>query len=171
MRIARRSDRWMCSQVSLTRSLGYGTYSFTVEDITHLEPAAELSLLTWDAQDSEQYHRELDIEMSRWGIPDNKNADFVVQPSWFPENKVKFVAPPGPLVQVLHWEPGKASFEAVREGVGDPKRRIIFSKVFTTAIPSPGSELVNIDFCDFKHGKVSEQNEAEVVIEKFQYLP
>jgi hypothetical protein len=144
---------------------------FTVQDIARFEPAVALSFLTWDDLDMQQRHRELDIEMSRWGIPDNKNADYVVQPSWFPENKVKFVAPAGPLIQMLHWEPGKASFQTFRRGPGASSNQIVSSKVFSSGIPTPGNELVNIDFCDFKHGRVPLQNGAEVVIEKFQYLP
>jgi hypothetical protein len=68
---------------------------FTVQDISRLEPAAELSFLTFDELNGEQHHREMDIELSQWGDPQNKSGDYVVQPSWFPENKVKFQPPPG----------------------------------------------------------------------------
>ena len=49
LRIARASDKWTCAEVSLTRSLGYGTYSFVVRDISHLEPAAVFTMFTWDS--------------------------------------------------------------------------------------------------------------------------
>jgi hypothetical protein len=38
LRIVNRDQQWTCSEVNLTQSLGYGTYSFTVEDISKLEP-------------------------------------------------------------------------------------------------------------------------------------
>jgi hypothetical protein len=37
--IKKTDNDWVCSEVSLTRSLGYGTYRFVVRDISKLEPA------------------------------------------------------------------------------------------------------------------------------------
>src|ERR1700693_5644398 len=37
LRIARSKDKWTCAEVKLTRSLGYGTYTFAVRDTSHLE--------------------------------------------------------------------------------------------------------------------------------------
>ena len=48
LRIARSKDKWTCAEVKLTRSLGYGTYTFVVRDTSQLEPSAILTLLTWD---------------------------------------------------------------------------------------------------------------------------
>jgi hypothetical protein len=171
LRITRKSESWVCGSIALNRSLGYGTYMFTVHDVTHLEPAAELSLFTFDEQNGEQHHREMDIELSQWGDPKNKAGDYVIQPSLFPENKVKFQPPPGIVIYSLRWEAGRATFEASRTGGGDPQQRMMSTKTFNTAIPTPGNELVNLDFCEFEHAKLPLQNGAEVVIEKFQYLP
>jgi len=113
----------------------------------------------------------MDIELSRWGDPQNKSGDYVVQPSWFPENKVKFQPPTGSLNLTLQWRAGLATFETTQAGREGPLRQTMSSKTFTSAIPTPGSEAVNIEFCEFAHGKVPLQNGAEVVIEKFQYLP
>jgi hypothetical protein len=171
LRVTRKSEGWLCSSVALSRSLGYGTYTFTVQDVSHLEPAAALSLFTFDEQNGEQHHREMDIELSQWGDPKNKSGDYVVQPSWFPENKVKFQPPPGAVNYSLRWEASAATFGASRNGSGDPHKRMVSTKTFTTSIPTPGNELANIDFCEFEHAKVPLHAGAEVVIEKFQYLP
>ena len=40
--------RWSCAEVVLTRSLGYGTYITVIHDTSHLEPAAVLSMTTFD---------------------------------------------------------------------------------------------------------------------------
>ena len=69
LRIARVSGKWTCAEVSLTRSLGYGTYSFVVRDTSHLEPAAVFTMFTWDYSGTEQNFREVDIEISRFGDP------------------------------------------------------------------------------------------------------
>ena len=171
LHITRKANAWTCSEVSLPRSLGYGTYSFSVRDVSHFEPAAALSLLTWDDQGAEQNHREMDIEISQWGDPRNKNAGYVIQPYYVPENAVRFIAPPGPLTYSLQWQPGRASFQTSRDAAKANESRQVASKVFSAGIPSPGGETVHITFCDLVHAKVPLQKESEVVVERFQYLP
>jgi len=48
LRIAGQPGNWTSGEVSLTRSLGYGTYRFTVRDISQLEPATVFGMFTWD---------------------------------------------------------------------------------------------------------------------------
>src|SRR5258708_39852607 len=56
LQIVKRDQGWTCSEVNLTRSLGYGTYSFTVEDISGLEPPVVFGMFTWEyATDRENY--------------------------------------------------------------------------------------------------------------------
>lgn len=170
LRITSAADRWMCSQVTLLNHFGYGTYIFTVRDTSQFEPAATLVMFTYDDLASE-HHREMDIEMSRWGDPKSKNADYVVQPYSFPENKITFDAPAGTLTHSLHWEAGKATFETIRGAAKSHDAHEVERNVFTTGIPSPGGEAVVIDFCNFKYSKQPLQKGAEAIIEKFQYLP
>ena len=95
LRIAQNAGGWSCAEVKLPRSLGYGTYRFVVRDVSHLEPAAVLSLFTWDEADAGQNHREMNIELARWGDPASKNAQYVVQPYYVPANVVRFDLPAG----------------------------------------------------------------------------
>src|SRR5580658_3799126 len=62
LRIANLSGKWTCAEVSLTRSLGYGTYSFSVQDTGALPLAAVFSMFTWDYSGVDQNYREMDIE-------------------------------------------------------------------------------------------------------------
>src|SRR5262249_51211255 len=148
-----------------------GTYLFSVQDVSHMEPAAVLSLFTYDELGTNQNHREMDIEISRWGDPDDKNGQFVIQPYYVPENISRFSIPPGLVTFSLHWEAGKATFETFRGGIPASGSHPIASHVFTSNIPSAGGETVRLNFCPFNYSKVPLQNEAEVVIEKVQYLP
>ncbi len=59
LRIAGTPGRWTSAEVILTRSLGYGTYSFVVRDVSHLEPAVAFGMFTWDDLGVEQNHREV----------------------------------------------------------------------------------------------------------------
>ncbi|MBV8730670.1 MAG: hypothetical protein JO336_12770, partial [Acidobacteriia bacterium] len=103
LRIAREKDQWRSAEVALSRSLGYGLYRFVVRDISHLEPAAVFAIFTWDDLGPS---REMDIEISRWGNPEEKNAQYVIQPYVIPANTMRFAAPAGPLTYSIAWEPG-----------------------------------------------------------------
>ena len=114
LKLANRNGRWSSAEVILTRSLGYGTYVFTVRDTSHLDPAAAFGMFTWDEGAAEQNHRELDIEVSQWGDRRILNGQYVLQPYYVPANVVRFQAPAGPLTHSFRWEPGRALFRTTR---------------------------------------------------------
>lgn len=167
LRIARRDEQWTCAEVVLTRSLGYGTYSMVVSDTSQLEPAATLSMITWDDLGVEQNHREIDIEISRWGDPASKNAQYVVQPFYVAANVMRFTAPAGRTTHTFRWAPNFVSFKSVH-GAGS---REIASHELTSGVPTPGGESVRLNLYLFGYPPTPLQKEAEVVIEKFEFLP
>ena len=172
LKIARRpGGDWTSAEVALTRSFGYGTYMFVVRDSARLEPAAALSLYTWDESDASQNHREVDVELSRWGIVANKNAQYVVQPYYISENVARFTVPPGPVTHSFQWEPGRTSFRSVRGTSSHAGSGTVAEHVFTLGVPTPGAETVHLNLCIAGGVVVPLQSEAEVVIEKFEYFP
>jgi hypothetical protein len=170
LRMQDHNGRWTCAELFLTRSLGYGTYRFTVQDSTHLEPSAVLGMFTYDVLHSQNFRNEIDIELSRWGDAGSKNAQYVIQPFYVPANVSRFLAPAGPLVHSFRWEPGKVSFKSTR-GAGGSGSAAIGEHVFTSGIPTPAEESVHINLYDFRHSKHPVQEPSEVVLEKFEYLP
>jgi hypothetical protein len=54
LRIAKPAAQWTCAEVTLTRSFGYGSYSFVVRDTSHLEPAVVFAMFTWDYAGADQ---------------------------------------------------------------------------------------------------------------------
>jgi hypothetical protein len=171
LRMATVNGRWSCAEVNLTRTLGYGTYRFVVQDSAHLPPSAVAGIYTWDDLRSYTARNELDIELSRWGNAASKNAQYVVQPFYVAENVARFAAPPGVLTHTLRWEPGSASFKTIRGSAADPKAVTISEHVFTSGVPTTANETVHFDLYDFRHSKNPSQQPAEIVIEKFEYLP
>ena len=153
--------------MTLTRSLGYGSYRFVVRDVSHLEPAAALSLFTWDDSGPP---REMNIEISRWGEPASKNAQYVIQPYYVPANTVRFMTPPGTLTYRLRWEPGRASFRT-DHGSASGKSGLVAEHVFTSGVPSPGNETVHMNLYVFNNKRNPLQHASEVIVEKFEYLP
>jgi hypothetical protein len=171
LRIANNSGKWTCAEVNLTRSLGYGTYRFVVQESSHLEPAAILGMFTWDDLAADQNHRELDVEISRWGDPLRKNAQYVVQPYYVPANVARFTAPSGKLTHSFVWEPGKITFRTVQDTRKGIRPNVVADHVFTSGVPAPGGERVHVNLYFFGNAATPLRNPAEVVIEKFEYLP
>jgi hypothetical protein len=172
LRMKKRDGRWSCAEAELSQSLGYGTYILVVRDVTHLEPAAVLSLNTFDDWGGDQHFRELDVEMSRWGDADNKNnAQYGVQPFYSPGNLAPFTVPAGTLTHVMHWESGRASFKTLRGSSVSPGASVVSEHVFTSQVPTPGQEKFQLLFYVVDSQKYPLQKENEVVIEKFEYLP
>jgi hypothetical protein len=171
LRIAKREDKWTCAEVSLTRTLGYGTYAITVRDTSHLEPAAVFAVFTWDYAGGNQNNREMDIEISRWGDPLSENAQYEVQPFYVPANVFRFNAPAGSLTHSFRWEPDRVTFKTVRGVAPGLSHEVISEHTFTSGVPAPGAESVRLAL--FIYGKADNpmQHDAEVVIEKFEYLP
>ena len=172
LRISGSPGKWAAAELKLTHSLGYGTYRFQVRDVSHLEPSAVLTLITWDGVGTETSARhELDVELSRWGQLDNTNAGYVVQPYYVPANSVAFRSPPGLYTHSFRWEPGKATFSTVAESANTGDGRVINQHVFTSGVPSPAGQSVRIALYVFNQGPVPLKNENEVIIDKFEYLP
>lgn len=171
LRIAKASGKWTCAEVSLTRSLGYGTYSFVVRDTAHLEPAAVFGMFTWDYSGADQSYREVDIEISHWGDPTTKNAQYSVQPYYVAANVARFTAPAGVVTHSFHWEQGRISFKSVRGTQAGAGARAAAEHVFTSGVPAHGIESIRMNLYVFRPATIPLKNEAEVIIEKFEYLP
>ena len=171
LRISGSPGKWTVAEVKLTRSLGYGTYRFWVRDISHLEPSALLTLITWDGVGTESNRRELDVELGRWGHLENTNVNYVVQPYYVPANYVAFRAPPGVYTHSFHWEPGQVTFSTVAGSGNSGGGRVVNQHVFTSGVPSPEGESVRIALYVFLQGPIPLKNENEVIIDKFEYLP
>ncbi len=168
LRISRKGDAWASAEITMRRSLGYGTYRFVVQDISHLDPAVVFGMFTWDELGSDQNHREMDIEISRWGEPVTENAQFVLQPYYVPANVARFSAPAGRLASALRWEDGRATFTTLR---GGPDGAVAATHAFTSGVPQPGAETVRLNLYVYRFGRTTLRAESEVVVEKFDYLP
>jgi len=172
MQIKKKSERWSCAEIYLTRSLGYGTYSVTVRDTSNIDPDAVFTMYTFEDSAGEQHYREMDLEVSRWGDPANKNnAQYVIQPFYIPGNVIAFAAPSGTLTYVLRWESGHATFKTFRGSSAGPGAQLVSEHEFTSGIPEPGKAIPRLIFYVVASNKYPMQKPSEVVVEKFEYLP
>ncbi len=165
LRISRTEDDWSCAEASLTRNLGYGTYEFVVRGLETLEPAAVFGMFTYDYASGALRNREMDIEISRWGDPANKNAQYALQPYDVATNVHRFNAPAGTLTFSFRWEQGRITFRTLRGPAG------VSEYAFTAGVPSPGIESIRVALYVYRAAVVKLQHPMEVVIERFTYYP
>lgn len=168
LRITKRSAEWTSAEVTLLRSLGYGSYRFVVRDISRLEPAAVFSIFTWDDAGPP---REVNIEISRWGETTSKNAQYVIQPYYVPANVVRFTAPTGTLTHWLIWDIGRIHFRTARGSDQVGRSPTVKEHAFTSGIPTPGGEAIHLNLYVYDNRRNPLVHGAEVIIEEFEYLP
>jgi hypothetical protein len=168
LRVTRRNNHWVRAEIKLSRSLGYGSYQFVVRDLSHLEPAAVFAMFTFDDLGPS---REMDIEISRWGQSDDKNAQYVIQPYVIPANTIRFSAPAGPLTYWMNWQPGRVTFKTVRGTRASTGSNVVAEHVFTSGVPTTGNETIRMNLYVYDESRYPVQREFEVVIEKFEFLP
>jgi hypothetical protein len=171
LRMSKKDGKWSCAEVSLNRSLGFGSYRFVVQDSAHLEPFAVLGLFTWDDIRSGDFRNEFDVELSQWGNPNGMNAQFVVQPFYVPENITRFTAPAGIMTHMFRWGPESLEFKTIRGAADVAGTKPVYEHSFTSGIPTPAEETVHIDLYEFHPSKSPSHQPSEVVIEKFEYFP
>jgi len=168
--LTERDGRWTSADVRLTRSLGYGTYSFDVRDTSQIDPSAAFSMYTFDPLGSDQNFRELTIDVSRWGDAGNMNGQFVVQPETVPANVLRFAIPPGPVTHSFRWEPGRVSFKTVRRRETSPGD-VVAERLFTARVPTAGAERPQLTLLYDRSAPRPPSKTVEVVVEKFTFLP
>jgi hypothetical protein len=170
--LTERDGRWTGAEVIMTRSLGYGTYSFDLRDLSQLDPSAVFSVYTWDALGADQNYRELTIDFSRWGDPRNMGGQYVVQPESVPANVFRFAIPAADVTHSFRWEPGRVAFRSVRRGGRSPGGdEAIAERLFTAQVPTAGSESVHLTLVYNRDAAKPPSGNVEVVVEKFAFLP
>jgi hypothetical protein len=164
------SSRWTTAEVIGPTSYGYGTYTFTVASrIDQLDANVVLGLFTWS--DRAPYaHRELDVEVAKWGDPaDTSNAQFVVQPYDKAGHLVRFATGSTVrTVQQFEWRAGRVTFTSRDAATGT----LIASSTYTGSdVPKPGDERVRLNLWLFNGAAPTNGLPTEVVVESFAFAP
>ncbi len=170
LRITNNSGEWKSAQIELMTTLGYGTYIFTVSDISKLDPTFVLNLSTYDRLESGQNHREMMIESAPSSGKGNKNLNYIIQPDYLPTNAAMFNIPTsGVLTHSFQWQQGKIKFKTVRGA--NSGGETLAEHTFTLGVPTSEGERIRIGLLITDYSPQALRGETEVVIEKFEYLP
>jgi hypothetical protein len=175
VRITHRDGDWYCPEVVATESLGYGTYRFEVEGLVgDLDPNVVLGLFTW-SDDPAYDHRELDIELARWGNPFAPNGQFTVEPNTPSVRHFTFEQPAMavPATFVLAWRSDRAIFQSlVRDPVGLPDAdSLVAEQTFADGIPAAGGEHARINLWLHEGRPPTDGAEVEAIIRRFDFTP
>jgi hypothetical protein len=173
-----RDGQWYSTQVASLDSFGYGTYHFQTRGrIDLLDPNVVFGMFTWDREAPESYHREMDIEFTRWGdLLNETNAQFVVHPcSECPgcDNCQRFFADlsrqtDSVMDHYIVWQPGSVEFSSYSGRNSElPVSSWQHNGDF---VPIPGQEKVYLNLWLSQSAPVSEL-EHEIIITDFSFQP
>jgi len=167
LRITFRDGRWRAAEVILDRSLGYGTYRFTLASpVGRLDPNVVLGLFTWS--DNPAYnHREIDIELARWGNATSAtNAQYTVQPYDHAGNVRTFVLPDSaPTTHEFTWAPNRCSFRSATAA----DNTIASWRYSGRDVPRAGDERTRINLWLGGGAPPTDGAEVEVVLSRFSF--
>ncbi|PKO22753.1 MAG: hypothetical protein CVU38_07720 [Chloroflexi bacterium HGW-Chloroflexi-1] len=177
LRIAQRDGQWYCTEVVTEAPLDYGRYVFRLASrVDQLDRNIVLGLFTWDETDPAPDNREIDIELARWGQMGGENAQYTVQPSYHGENVHRFQVELGGenSTHGFDWRPDHILFYSLHghPPFPGPEENVIASWTYTGYdIPSAGRGNARINLWLFKGRPPANGEEAEVIIEAFEFVP
>jgi hypothetical protein len=176
LRITHRTNAWQCAEIISARTFGTGSYRFELNSpADNLNPNVTLGLFTW-SDDPAFTDREIDVECSRWqNAADTNNSQFVVQPYYLANQLVRYRVPPG-LADSTHlfvWESNRISWQSQTGAYSAAATNLIAAYVFTNAtnVPQSGDENVHLNLWLINGNPPTDNNEVEVVIKSFNYVP
>ena len=176
LKITRSGNRWYCAEVICNSSPGFGAYRFYLGSaVDALDPKVVLGLFTWS--DEQAYNnRELDIEFSRWGVVNNQNAQYVVQPYDAPGNLYRFNEPAGypHTTHRFQWLSDRVAFLSLKGWYVTPPdpSYIINQNTFTNGIPPTGGLVApRMNLWLYQSKAPTNRQPVEVIINKFEFIP
>ncbi|NLE54814.1 MAG: hypothetical protein GX617_07750 [Lentisphaerae bacterium] len=177
LKICRRNGVWSCAEVVSVRSFGHGTYQIFADTAADaLDARAVLGLFTWN-DDAPFAHREIDIELSRWGnAADSNNAQYVVQPWESPGHLTRYRVPPDVTnaTYSFSWRTNRIDFATYAGHVIPPPSaggEIAAWSFAGTGLPQPGGENYRINLWLCNTSGTTDGEDEEVVISRFAFVP
>jgi hypothetical protein len=165
--ITKAQRRWYSAEIGLDHALGYGTYTWKLASrVDQLDPNAVLGLFTYDDTSPAFAHREIDIEASRWGVPDAAtNAQFVVQPWDRPGNLRR--------IRLGSKLPATLSFTWRKSGLAwrAPQAKPSTYTYRGADRPPRGNERARINLWLYRGRAPARGRPVEVVIRSFRFQP
>ncbi len=199
LRIAEHDGKWFSSEVISQMNMGYGKYTWVVQaDLENIPENTTLGLFTWDNNTFyEEANSEIDIEISKWGDPDEENTLlFSVQPvnfgPYYPERTHLAETNAGELIGVtthtFTWTDTLVVWYSYAGNTEDPEKLLATwsfdldnparvknengNSSLPIIIPAPGATTnarMNYWLLPWISSVPTDGLEQEVIIQKFSY--
>jgi hypothetical protein len=174
LKITQRNEKWYCSEVRLTESLGYGRYIFYLDSLPQeLDKDMVIGLFMYDHLDTGNFHKEIDIEFSKWGEKKNENSQYVIQP--YEDKPHRFETQLNlPSKHVIDVRKRKIDFRSyydignIKDSVAPVIQKWKYKpeKAYRT-----GDEKVSMNVWLYKATETASLKDVEVIISKFEFIP
>lgn len=178
-------NRWTTSEAILDRALGYGKYTFhiTIENKHSWNSNFVFGAFTWDDLDDKKIkneNREIDFEISDWGIPGNASLQFAVQPVPDEGDRVEKTEnlrrfdidwkENQDLIYTLVWKPEEILFALeTPPNASQPGKKVEY-KYRGELNPNPGNAKIHLNFWIFhRRPLIQSLSESEVIIKDFSF--
>ncbi|MFC3625429.1 hypothetical protein ACFOKJ_04610 [Vogesella amnigena] len=165
--IRKTGNIWTSSEVILSQALGYGTYELEVEtNPTTLPRSVVFGFFTYK-HSPEQAHRELDVELSYWGKPnDVKNGQFVVQNDTTPGRVTRFTVNEAHTRYRIRWTKGLAEFIALSSA-----GNILQHWTRREGVPDADGAKIELNLWLYKGQPPQAGDQVELVVKNFRFTP
>ncbi len=169
LKITNRNGNWYCAQVTLKESYAYNKYKFFVSSrVDKLDKNVVGGLFTY-LDDM----NEIDIEFSRWGVKNNLNSQFTIQPAYHEGNNYRFDLDlrSRQSTHIIDWKKDRIDFASYRGHHSErpPERKIIKEWSYKgDDIPDVSNEKVMINLWLYNGVPPSDNKETEMVIRAFR---
>jgi hypothetical protein len=171
LKIVRKNNKWYCANIALNESYGFGKYVFQLSSkVNRFDKNVVGGLFTY-LDDM----NEVDIEFSRWGVEENMNSQFTVQPAYRNGNLFRYNLNlrNKRSTHIIDWQKERIDFVSYRGHYIDTpdKRRIISEWSYSgDNIPNENEEKVMINLWLFNGTPPSDSREVEMIIKAFRIL-
>ena len=166
--LAQREAGWQATEVISDKTFGYGTYRIALRAAAEeFDPRVVFGFFTWDDLASEQSYREIDIELSYWGVAGGPNAQFAVQPYTLPGHRYQFDAHYGDResIHTFTWAPDRIDFASSARGT---EQRWSF---YGDRVPETGAEQVRMNLWLLNGEAPADGRDVEIVVTSFSFEP
>lgn len=165
------------TEVRMRRSHGYGIYEARlIARLDRLDPQAVFGFFTFELPSEHPYHREIDIEFSRWGDPDMTNAQFSVQPAAIPENRLRFALDQQgeATTHRFTWTPGRVEFVSWHgHSEYPPAAHLVAARFVVEApvVPDTARERIYFNFWRYQGKPLQTSDREKVIVREFRFIP
>jgi hypothetical protein len=175
LRIRFASGRWSAAELISKRSFGYGTYRFHLDtNVDELDPNVVVGFFTW-SDDPAFAHREIDIELGRWGQEHHDLGQCVLQPYYLPGHHIRFPLPRGTQSSIhsFTWTPTRVFCRILGKphSPPSPTHSVIYEHSFNAGVPVAGGENARINLWLLGSQAPRNGQEVEIIVSRFEFHP